>query len=61
MESNLNKRADKDEEDRIGQGNLVGKNLGIGGLNKAERAMKNLQADNKAPQIPTVKLLKGNK
>ena len=61
LESGLNKRADKHEEDRIGQGNLVGKNLGIGGLNKAERAMKNLQADNKAPQIPIIKPLKGDK
>ena len=52
LESGLNKRAEDYEEDRIGQGNLVGKNLGIGGLNKAERAMQNMQGNIK-PLKPT--------
>ena len=45
LERGLEKRADQYEKDRIGQGNIVGKNLGIGGLNKVERTMQNLQGD----------------
>jgi hypothetical protein len=45
LNAGLNQRADKYEEDRIGQGNVVGKNLAIGGLNKAERSIKNLEGD----------------
>ena len=45
LEKGLQKRADKYEEDRIGQGNLVGKKLGVGGPNKAERMLKNYQGD----------------
>ena len=55
LESGLNKRADKHEEDRIGQGNIVGKNLGIGGLNKTERAMQNLQGDIKPLKSTSIK------
>lgn len=45
LESGLEKRADQYEKDRIGQGNIVGRNLGIGGPNKAERSMQNLQGN----------------
>jgi hypothetical protein len=68
LESGLNKRADKHEEDRIGQGAIadkVGKitniaslgNAGsnIGGLNKEERAMQNLQGDIKPLKSTSIK------
>jgi conjugal transfer mating pair stabilization protein TraG len=45
LNAGLNQRADKYEEDRMGQGDIVGKNLGIGGLNKAERSVKNLEGN----------------
>jgi len=45
FEHGMQKRADKYEEDRIGQGNIVGKKLGVGGPNKAERMLKNYQGD----------------
>jgi len=45
LESGLEKRVDQYEKDRIGQGNIVGRNLGIGGPNKAERLTQNLQGN----------------
>ena len=71
LESGLNKRADKYEEDRIGQGvtsKVIGTlaqiptvgnggNLNVGGLNKAERAMQNLQGDIKPLKSTTIKPL----
>ncbi|MDP5020444.1 MAG: conjugal transfer protein TraG N-terminal domain-containing protein, partial [Rickettsiaceae bacterium] len=69
LESGLNKRANKHEEDRIGQGvtsKVIGTlaqiptvgnggNLNVGGLNKAERAMQNLQGDIKPLKSTSIK------
>ena len=61
LESSLNERADKYEKDRIGQGNILGKNLGIGGLNKSERAIQNLQGDIKPLKSTAIKPLQNKR
>jgi len=58
MEQGMNKKISEYEKDRIGQGNLIGKNLGIGGLNAEKKAAEYLQGTDKAPQMPSVKPLK---
>jgi hypothetical protein len=74
LESSLNERADKYEKDRIGQGAIsdkIGKitnivslgNAGsnIGGLNKSERAIQNLQGDIKPLKSTAIKPLQNKR
>ncbi|MFK7974320.1 MAG: hypothetical protein AB8B66_05620, partial [Rickettsiaceae bacterium] len=57
----MNERINEYEKDRIGQGNIVGKNLGIGGPSALEKinlsSVKN-QLPGGGPQIPNIKPLK---
>ena len=60
LEKGMNKKVDEYEKDRIGQGNFVGQNLGIGGMNSAQKAKEYLKGGEKAPQAPNIKPLKNN-
>ena len=56
----MNKKVDEYEKDRIGQGNFVGQNLGIGGMNSAQKAQEYLKGGEKAPQPTNIKSLKNS-
>ena len=58
MEQGMNKKISEYEKDRIGQGNFIGKNLGIGGLNTEKKVTEYLKNTDKAPQMPSLKLMK---
>ena len=75
LESSLNERADKYEKDRIGQGvtsKVIGAlaqiptvghggSLNVGGLNKSERAIQNLQGDIKPLKSTAIKPLQNKR
>ena len=58
MEQGMDKKVQEYEKDRIGQGRLIGQNLGIGGMNAQEKAKEYLKGGEKAIQIPSTKSLK---
>ena len=45
VETGLQKRANEYEEDRIGQGKIIGQNLAIGAPDLAERNKHNIEAN----------------
>ena len=47
-------------DNRIGQGEFIGKVDGIGGLNSTQKAQEYLKGESKAPQIPNVKTSKNS-
>ena len=55
MEQGMGDKVKKYEEDRQGQGNIIGKNLGVGGMNAQQKAIEYLKGGEKATQIPLVK------
>lgn len=57
MEQGMNNKIDEYEKDRIGQGNFIGKNLGIGGMNSVQKAQEHL----KTPKAPNIKTLKNGR
>ena len=55
IEQGMDTKLKEYEKDRIGQGKLIGANLGIGGMNAQQKASEYLKRGEKANQIPTVK------
>ena len=58
IEQGMGDKVKEYEKDRIGQGKLIGQNLGIGGINAQQKASEYLKGGEKATQISSVKPLK---
>ena len=58
---NHNKKIDKYEKDRIGQGAFGENVLGVGGMNAAKKAQEYLKGGDNAPQVPNIKPLNNGK
>ena len=55
IEQGMDKKVKEYEKDRIGQGRLIGQNLGVGGMNAQEKAKEYLKGVEKAEQISPTK------